>query len=98
MDLFNQELFDNRLNPCLLNFSRLNKAYGFFTPKKWAKDDGTFTHEISLNPDLLLRPMQDIFSPPWFTRWSISGRRITARPPGSAITTRNGQPRWSQLA
>ena len=52
----------NTLNPCLLNFSRLNKAYGFFTPKRWAKEDGTFSHEISLNPDLLLRPMQEIFA------------------------------------
>lgn len=59
---FNQQLFANTLHPCLLNFSRLTKAYGFFTPKKWAKEDGTFTHEISLNPDLLLRPMQQIFA------------------------------------
>ena len=60
-DYFNETLFENSLSPCLLNFSRKSKALGFFAPECWS--DGThYTHEISLNPDLLERPLEDIFS------------------------------------
>ncbi len=58
---FNEELFQGSLKPCILNFSRKNGSYGFFWPGKWASDlDGNKTHEISLNPDLLEEPLQEV--------------------------------------
>ena len=60
---FNRELFNGELLPCLLNFSRYKGASGFFAYKRWFnKESGDHTHEISLNPDLLLRPMDEIMS------------------------------------
>lgn len=53
---FNDRLFDGTLSSCLLNFSRKAKARGFFSPDRWAKGEAT-THEISLNPDVLGRPV-----------------------------------------
>lgn len=57
---FNERLFSGSLSPCLLNFSRHSKAYGFFVANKWA-NHGTKqkAHEISLNPDVLLRPLKE---------------------------------------
>jgi hypothetical protein len=54
-DYFNENLFDGKLNTCLLNFSRKSKAYGFFAPERWSKADDSKTkiHEISLNPEYL---------------------------------------------
>jgi predicted RNA-binding Zn-ribbon protein involved in translation (DUF1610 family) len=57
-DYFNKCLFDNELPRCILNFSRLGSTYGFFSPERWARGDD-HTHEISLNPDLLHRPLRD---------------------------------------
>jgi predicted SprT family Zn-dependent metalloprotease len=51
-DYFNRELFDGKLPRVLLNFSRLNKATGFFAPSRWHREE-TITHEISLNPSYL---------------------------------------------
>jgi hypothetical protein len=54
-DYFSMALFDGKLKPCLLNFSRHRGSQGFFCPKRWQKGDQV-VHEISLNPDLLKRP------------------------------------------
>lgn len=52
-DYFNSKLFEGKLPPCILNFSRLAKSYGFFRPRTWT--DGTqVLAEISLNPDTCL--------------------------------------------
>ncbi len=59
---FNEHLFGGTLRPCLLNFSRRAKALGFFVPDKWQREDGERVHEISLNPDVLLRPVIDTMS------------------------------------
>lgn len=53
---FNEQLFDGMLSNCLLNFSRHARANGFFSPQRWSKGE-VRTHEISLNPDLLERPV-----------------------------------------
>lgn len=48
---FNRELFDGKLLPVVLNFSRHANCYGFFAPNRWyAADSELVTHEISLNP------------------------------------------------
>jgi predicted SprT family Zn-dependent metalloprotease len=60
-EYFNEKLFDGQLRPCLLNFSRRHKAKGFFWADKWTKADTT-CHEISLNPDVLERPVEEIMS------------------------------------
>lgn len=53
-DYFNRELFGGQLKPVILNFSRMNKTYGFFAPKRWGNESSkTITHEISLNPSHL---------------------------------------------
>ncbi len=49
-DYFNQRLFGGSLPSVLLNFSRLNRAYGFFAPERWAGNGQQRAHEISLNP------------------------------------------------
>lgn len=58
---FNKELFGGALKPCLLNFSRHRCSYGFFAPSRWRNDNST-THEISLNPDCLGRPLEEVMS------------------------------------
>ena len=50
---FNDRLFDGKLPPVLLNFSRLNRTYGFFAPERWAGKGHQRAHEISLNPQHL---------------------------------------------
>lgn len=60
-DYFNQKLFEGKLPQVLLNFSRKSKAYGFFAPKRW-NNDGKICHEISLNPSLLNRPIDEVAS------------------------------------
>lgn len=55
-DYFNATLFNNELPRCILNFSRRRNSYGFFTSERWESGEQR-THEISLNPDLLSRPM-----------------------------------------
>lgn len=54
-DYFNAVLFNNELPQVMLNFSRHNKAFGFFAPCQWfdAENDDSQRHEISLNPDYL---------------------------------------------
>jgi hypothetical protein len=57
-DYFNRTLFGDRLPRCILNFSRHARAFGFFSPERWGCGD-EHTHEISLNPDVLNRPLLD---------------------------------------
>lgn len=68
-DHFNKTLFDGQLPFAYLNFSRHAGARGFFSPERWGKSNkqnnngGTqILHEISLNPDLLLRPPVEYYS------------------------------------
>src|SRR4051794_22674342 len=61
-DYFNHELFGGELKPCILNFRGFNlRNMGIFCPHKWERD-GESCHEISLNPDVLRRPLIDTFS------------------------------------
>jgi len=60
-DYFNRTLFEGKLKPCLLNFSRHRGSKGFFCPERWQKDDQV-VHEISLNPDLLKCPAEKSMS------------------------------------
>lgn len=57
-DYFNAELFAGELPACILNFCRKSaRTMGFFAPERWARGDAR-THEISLNPDVLSRPIR----------------------------------------
>lgn len=60
---YNYMLFDSELPNCVLNFSRLNNAHGFFAPDRWREHQSEdYTHEISLTPQTLYRTPQEIFS------------------------------------
>jgi len=62
-DYFNRTLFQGKLKPCLLNFRGKHKRnMGLFWPKKWVRADGGVTHEIALNPEVLLRPLMETFA------------------------------------
>src|SRR5688500_11221889 len=61
-DHFNRGLFQGALVAPLLNFSRAANSYGFFAPNRWTGPDGKPVHEISLNPDHLQRPAQEVVS------------------------------------
>jgi predicted SprT family Zn-dependent metalloprotease len=56
-DYYNKELFNGKLNDCMINMSRLKGASGFFIPKRWngAIEKKLDIHEISLNPEYLDR-------------------------------------------
>src|SRR5262245_13930890 len=61
-DDFNRHLFGGLLPRCMLSFSRKSRrVLGFFAPERW-EHRGERTHEISLNPDLLFRPIKDVMS------------------------------------
>lgn len=47
---FNGALFDGRLPPCLITFSRKNRTLGYFAAERWQKDSGNISDEIALNP------------------------------------------------
>jgi hypothetical protein len=56
-DYYNKELFDGKLNDCMINMNR-EKGLGFFSPERWVDTDKqkeSGIHEISLNPDRLDR-------------------------------------------
>jgi hypothetical protein len=55
-DYFNEALFGGSLPRCLLNFSRRARSAGFFAPRRWRRGDD-HAHEISLNPDVLDKPL-----------------------------------------
>lgn len=52
---FNRKLFAGELPACILNFSRANRAFGFFAPERWEHNasGAKGTHEISINPTTL---------------------------------------------
>jgi len=52
---FNKHLFESKLPQVILNFSRKAKTYGFFAPKRWSSGRWS-RHEISVNPESLMRP------------------------------------------
>lgn len=60
-DYFNERLFGGSLRPCILNFrGKSLRNMGIFWPNRWQRD-GVPCHEISLNPDVLSRPLMDTF-------------------------------------
>lgn len=60
---FNYTLFNSELPNCVLNFSRLKSAKGFFAPDHWReRQSDDYIHEISLTPHTLYREPIDIFS------------------------------------
>lgn len=60
---FNQTLFGGELPEVVLNFSRAARSYGFFAPNRWERAAGEGkTHEISINPDWLVRDPRDVAS------------------------------------
>lgn len=61
-DYFNQFLFEGQLEPCILNFSSKGRSPGYFGRGRWKKDNKTYAHEISLNPDLLKQPVGEVMS------------------------------------
>jgi len=59
-DYFNRKLFEGKLQPILLNFSRKANSCGFFAFGRWKKDNAK-THEISINPVYMAAaPFRDI--------------------------------------
>ena len=59
-DHFNGRLFDGGL-PRVMLFFRGRTSHGLFSPQRWACQGGR-THEISLNPKLLDRDLEDTMS------------------------------------
>jgi hypothetical protein len=52
-EYFDQDLFGNRLPPCVVVPQRNRGMAGYFAPKRYITRDGSRTiHEIGLNPDL----------------------------------------------
>lgn len=49
-DHFNKTLFGNELPDCLITFQRSKNTMGYFSPKKFIKDDGAIIDEIAMNP------------------------------------------------
>jgi hypothetical protein len=61
-DYFNGKLFEDSLQPCILNFSCKGRSRGYFIPHRWRQGEGDCTHEISLNPALLSRPVDEVMA------------------------------------
>jgi len=60
---YNIKIFGKTLPECIVNLSRRPNSYGFFVPNLWglteeeeSSDIKKMVHEISLNPDYLMRP------------------------------------------
>ena len=49
-DVFNTELFDGQLPPCLITMQRKNRTYGYFSGNRWNDIAGKLTDEIAMNP------------------------------------------------
>ena len=62
---YNVELFGAALPDCIINLSRRPRSRGFFAYNLWAavyknnSEDTEYSHEISINPDYMLRPAID---------------------------------------
>lgn len=66
-EYFNYHLFDDKLNPVILNFSRNKKSHGFVAPYRWGNltptgsveeeftSDDFVVHELTLTPTTLAR-------------------------------------------
>lgn len=64
-DVFNQELFDNQLPPCLITLQRKPHTLGYYAPNNFTNlvDKGRTTDEIALNPyHFIDRSLQDTLS------------------------------------
>lgn len=58
-DYYNKELFDGKLKDCMLNMNRRRGTHGSFTNNCWRNlnpEEVEGVHEISLNPESLIRP------------------------------------------
>lgn len=49
-DLFNRELYGGQLPDCLITLQREKRSYGYFSPQRFQRADGTTTDEIAMNP------------------------------------------------
>ncbi|PWR01287.1 hypothetical protein DKT77_17815 [Meridianimarinicoccus roseus] len=49
-NLFNRSLFEGRLPPCMITFTRCKGALGYFHGNRWASSSGTVADEIAMNP------------------------------------------------
>jgi len=62
---YNIKVFGKILPECMVNLSRKPNSYGFFAPNIWGltEEEGDevkkTVHEISLNPDYLMRPSEE---------------------------------------
>ncbi len=60
---FNHELFEGKLEPCLLTFSRSKKYAGYYAPKRFVNKVLQKMDEISLNPGLFaVNAVEDVLS------------------------------------
>lgn len=50
-EVFNRELFDGRLSPCLITLRAHGRTFGYFHPFRFLHPDGRRAHEIALNPE-----------------------------------------------
>ncbi|MDM1399011.1 SprT-like domain-containing protein [Myroides odoratimimus] len=49
-DKFNENLFDNTLPQCLIVITRKNKTFGYYSSRRWANNENTYTDELAINP------------------------------------------------
>lgn len=50
-DVFNEQLFDGQLPPCLLTLQRKGRSYGYFSSKRFGNRSGDVTDELAMNPE-----------------------------------------------
>lgn len=62
-DHFNWQLFDALLPNCLITLQRKGRSYGYFSPKRFVRQDGKASHEIALNPSYFVtRSLEETLS------------------------------------
>jgi predicted SprT family Zn-dependent metalloprotease len=49
-NVFNAQLFDGQLPPCLITMQRKNRTYGYVSGERWNNLAGTVTDEIAMHP------------------------------------------------
>lgn len=49
-DKFNENLFDSTLPQCLIVITRKNKTFGYYSSRRWANNENTYTDELAVNP------------------------------------------------
>ena len=58
-DHFNERLFNGLLPDVVFSFIRKNNVPSHFTPNRFQRADGSFWHEVQINPVLMgLRPLE----------------------------------------